>query len=386
LPALGVLGRPNPPTAQPPLVATERPKQKTGTGLGPVRPISGPTLLSAAEAARNAQVAVESGLPLVTPEPPPLAPAVAEESVAFQVGDADIEIVAAPPPPPPPPPAAGMRPLAQPMAFTPPQELDERDLEVPEIPDDEPTKVGTPSPAELERARAEGLALLFEQQAAQKRAAVAPPPPPITAPLPPPPPFQATSPGHGFGTLNLDVRAASPAAPAAPVAPPIPQLTLPLAPAGVITQRLASSSPPPFMPVAPVLVDVTPLTLAVETVEGFCDSIIGRNTTVPCSRTREFVTAADNQTSVRVRVSQGESKRFGDNTLLGEIELSGLRPARRGDVRIAVSFALDASGMLVVSAKDVGTGRETSTQVRLVGLPDAAEVARMAERQVGRGV
>ena len=140
------------------------------------------------------------------------------------------------------------------------------------------------------------------------------------------------------------------------------------------------------MPVPPVLVDVTPLTLAVETVEGFCDSIIGRNTTVPCSRTREFVTAADNQTSVRVRVSQGESKRFGENTLLGEIELSGLRPARRGDVRIAVSFALDASGMLVVSARDVGTGRETSTQVRLVGLPDAADVARMAARQAAHGM
>lgn len=141
------------------------------------------------------------------------------------------------------------------------------------------------------------------------------------------------------------------------------------------------AAPPP-----PVLVDVTPLTLAVETVEGYCDSIIERNTTVPCSRTREFVTAADNQTSVRVRVSQGESKKFLENTLLGEIELSGLRPARRGDVRIAVSFALDASGMLVVSAKDVGTGRETSTQVHLIGLPDAQEVARMAARQAARGM
>jgi molecular chaperone DnaK len=140
------------------------------------------------------------------------------------------------------------------------------------------------------------------------------------------------------------------------------------------------------MPAPPLLVDVTPFTLAVETVEGFCDPIIARNTTVPCSRTREFVNAADNQTSVRIRVSQGESSRFGENTLLGEVELSGLRPARRGDVRISVSFALDASGMLVVSAKDVGTGRETSAQVHLVGLPDALEVARMAARQAGRGV
>jgi molecular chaperone DnaK len=169
---------------------------------------------------------------------------------------------------------------------------------------------------------------------------------------------------------------------------PVGTTTAPLQAVGVTTQRLPTAPPPaPVpMPLAPVLVDVTPLTLAVETVEGFCDSIIARNTTVPCSRTREFVTAADNQTSVRVRVSQGESSRFGENTLLGEIELSGLRPARRGDVRIAVSFALDASGMLVVSAKDVGTGRETSTQVHLVGLPDAQEVARMAARQAGRGV
>ena len=167
--------------------------------------------------------------------------------------------------------------------------------------------------------------------------------------------------------------------------------TAPLQAVGASTQKLVTSRPPPApliasAPPPPVLVDVTPLTLAVETVEGFCDSIITRNTTVPCSRTREFVTAADNQISVRVRVSQGESKKFVENTLLGEIELSGLRPARRGDVRIAVSFALDASGMLVVSAKDVGTGRETSTQVHLVGLPDAEEVARMAARQAARGM
>jgi molecular chaperone DnaK len=168
--------------------------------------------------------------------------------------------------------------------------------------------------------------------------------------------------------------------------PPIGTTTAPLQAIGVTTQKLPSAHPPPLTPLPPVLVDVTPLTLAVETVEGYCDSIIARNTTVPCSRTREFVTAADNQTSVRVRVSQGESARFAENTLLGEIELSGLRPARRGDVRIAVSFALDASGMLVVSAKDVGTGRETSAQVHLVGLPDAAEVARMAQRQAARGM
>ncbi|HEX2869700.1 MAG TPA: Hsp70 family protein [Polyangiaceae bacterium] len=396
-PAMGVLGRPG----QPAPGAAERPKQKTGTGLGPAaqRVVSGPTLVSAADAAQSARVAAESGLPLVMPEPPP-APAAAkrEESVAFTLGDGDIEELAAPPPPAAPPPqkTAGVRPLAQPMALSLPEELHEGDLEVPEIPEDEPTKVGTPSPAELERARQEGLAMLREREREEARAAAAaaaaavPPPPPIQLAAPPPGMFGGTAPGHGFGTIDLDV--AVPVAPAAARAPaPVGTTTAPLQAVGTTTQKLVTSRPPPApLPMAapppPVLVDVTPLTLAVETVEGYCDSIIERNTTVPCSRTREFVTAADNQTSVRVRVSQGESKKFLENTLLGEIELSGLRPARRGDVRIAVSFALDASGMLVVSAKDVGTGRETSTQVHLIGLPDAQEVARMAARQAARGM
>jgi len=384
-PALGVLGRPGQ-TAEP---SAERPKQKTGTGLGPAaqRVVSGPTLVSASEQAQNARAAAESGLPLVMPELPPK-PALKEESVAFQLADADIQDLAAPPAPVATV-AAGVRPLAQPMAFTPPEELDDVDLEVPEIPEDEPTKVGTPSPMELERARQEGLAMLREREREEARAAAAAvPPPPIQLAVPTPPAvLRGAAPGHGFGTLNLGMPPARSVPP-----PPVPagSTTAPLQalapPMGSTTQKLPTSEPPVAMPIPPVLVDVTPLTLAVETVEGFCDSIIARNTTVPCSRTREFVTAADNQTSVRVRVSQGESKRFGENTLLGEIELSGLRAARRGDVRIAVSFALDASGMLVVSAKDVGTGRETSTQVHLVGLPDAQEVARMAARQATRGM
>ncbi len=383
-PAFGVLGRPGQTAEQ----AGERPKQKTGTGLGPAaqRVVVGPTLVSASDAAQSARAAAESGLPLVMPEPPPK-PAPKEESVAFQLGDGDLEDVTAEPARQTP----GVRPLAQPMALTLPQELEDADLEVPEIPEDEPTKVGTPSPLELERARREGLAMLAQRERQEARAAagVAPPPPPPPPFAVPPPPamFSGTAPGHSFGTIDLDI----PKPPPPPISPAaIGTTTAPLQAVGVTTQRLPSAHPPPPptapMPLAPVLVDVTPLTLAVETVEGFCDSIIGRNTTVPCSRTREFVTAADNQTSVRVRVSQGESKKFGENTLLGEIELSGLRPARRGDVRIAVSFALDASGMLVVSAKDVGTGRETSTQVHLVGLPDAQEVARMAARQAAHGM
>ncbi len=139
----------------------------------------------------------------------------------------------------------------------------------------------------------------------------------------------------------------------------------------------------PALP-APVLIDVTPLTLSVETVGGYCDALIARNTPVPCDRTRTFATAVDDQTTVRVRVGQGESTRFGENTLLGELELSALRPAPRGNVEIAVTFALDTNGMLNVSARDLGTGRATEAQLTLVGLPQARELEGLAARHAAQ--
>ena len=133
---------------------------------------------------------------------------------------------------------------------------------------------------------------------------------------------------------------------------------------------------------APLLVDVTPLSLSVETVRGFCDAIVARNTPVPCERTRVFATAADNQQAVRVRISQGESSRFDDNTLLGELELSGLRPAPRGRVQIEVTFVLDTDGILNVHARDLQTGRATSVRVRLEGLPEIDAVEDLARRHM----
>jgi len=157
--------------------------------------------------------------------------------------------------------------------------------------------------------------------------------------------------------------------------PPPPPYSAPPPPSyGFEAAARASSRPPPL------LIDVTPLTLAVETVNGFCDPVIERNTQVPCERTRVFVTAVDGQSLVRVRISQGESSRFAENTLLGEVELSGLNPAPRGETQIAVSFSLDTNGMLSVSAKDVATNRATSTQVRLIALPESGEIARMIQR------
>jgi molecular chaperone DnaK len=132
----------------------------------------------------------------------------------------------------------------------------------------------------------------------------------------------------------------------------------------------------------PLLIDVTPLSLGVETVGGYSDVLIPANSPVPCEKTRTFLTASDNQTTVSIRVAQGESSRFAENTRLGDLELSGLRPARRGEVKIAVTFELDADGILNVRARDQDTGRETTATIRLLGAStDAEDVRAMAERQ-----
>jgi molecular chaperone DnaK len=133
---------------------------------------------------------------------------------------------------------------------------------------------------------------------------------------------------------------------------------------------------------APLLIDVTPISLGVEVAGGFCDFLIRANTPVPCDRTRVFRTASDNQIAVRVRVVQGESERFNENTYLGDLELSGLRPAPRGEVEVAVTFEIDADGILNVRAKDENSGRETVARMNLLGAQtDTEEVAAMMARQ-----
>ena len=131
---------------------------------------------------------------------------------------------------------------------------------------------------------------------------------------------------------------------------------------------------------APVLVDVTPRALVVETAGGYTDTIIPRNSKIPCERTRRFATGRDMQTTVRVRVGQGEHQFFPQNTYLGEVELSGLRPAPRGDVVVAVTFEVDADGTLRVRARDVQTGQEARAVLQLVGVADESSVVMMINR------
>jgi molecular chaperone DnaK len=157
------------------------------------------------------------------------------------------------------------------------------------------------------------------------------------------------------------------------------------APAEPGTHRLSLDAPSASRPPLPLLVDVTPLSLSVETVGGYRDVIIPRNSPVPCEQARTFVTSQHGQTTVLVRVGQGEAERFEGDTLLGELELSGIRAAPRGEAHVVVTFALDTDGMLEVRAADAETGHTATARLRLVGLPEAAEVARMSERHARRG-
>ena len=120
-----------------------------------------------------------------------------------------------------------------------------------------------------------------------------------------------------------------------------------------------------------LLIDVTPQSLGVATVGGFVERLIERNTAIPVGQTRTFTTSVDDQSEVKIEVYQGESRMAADNEKLGEFVLEGLRPAPRGDVRIAVSFDIDANGIVNVTAEDEDTGRAASIRLEAsTGLTD----------------
>ncbi len=126
-----------------------------------------------------------------------------------------------------------------------------------------------------------------------------------------------------------------------------------------------------------LLLDVTPLSLGIETLGGVMTKLVERNTTIPAERKQVFSTADDNQTAVTVRVFQGDREMAADNRLLGQFNLEGIPPAPRGVPQIEVKFDIDANGILNVSAKDLGTGTEQTVRIeQSSGLSDS-EIEKM---------
>lgn len=128
-----------------------------------------------------------------------------------------------------------------------------------------------------------------------------------------------------------------------------------------------------------LLLDVTPLSLGIETLGEVFTRVIERNTTIPTSKTQVFSTATDGQTSVEIHVLQGERTMARDNKSLGKFQLTGIPPAPRGVPQIEVAFDIDANGILKVSARDKGTGREQSIQISNTGGLSDSEIERMRQ-------
>ncbi len=126
-----------------------------------------------------------------------------------------------------------------------------------------------------------------------------------------------------------------------------------------------------------LLLDVTPLSLGIETLGGVATKIVERNTTIPVTRKQIFTTAEDNQPAVEVHVVQGEREMASDNRTLGRFQLTGIPPAPRGVPQIEVSFDIDANGILNVSAKDLGTGKEQSITIKSSTGLSSEEIERM---------
>jgi molecular chaperone DnaK len=128
-----------------------------------------------------------------------------------------------------------------------------------------------------------------------------------------------------------------------------------------------------------LLLDVTPLSLGIETLGGVFTKLIEKNTTIPTKKSQIFSTASDSQTAVTIRVHQGEREMAGDNKLLGQFDLVGIPPAPRGVPQVEVSFDIDANGIVHVNAKDLGTGKEQSIKITASSGLNEGEIKQMVK-------
>jgi molecular chaperone DnaK len=128
-----------------------------------------------------------------------------------------------------------------------------------------------------------------------------------------------------------------------------------------------------------LLLDVTPLSLGIETLGGVFTRMIDRNTTIPTKKSQVFSTAEDNQNAVTIRVFQGEREMAADNKILGQFDLVGIPPAPRGVPQIEVTFDIDANGIVNVSAKDKGTGKEQQIRIQASGGLNDTDIEKMVK-------
>ncbi|MBL8683781.1 MAG: Hsp70 family protein [Myxococcales bacterium] len=367
---------PTQPTISPSILGNVRPPHEDAPGEGVTTLKRYSQLIDDAEPSPPKPPASIQGNPPTPPLPPayaPPTPAAAVNPPSAQgnpniVGRRTAVIAAAPPPPPPP-----MAPVVPPM---PP--LSTAASNAPALPPAMPM----PEPSFGDPSLLTSMKGLSDADLG------------FDAPLPPPPspayapPAVATAPFAGATQQAPSPKGPAAAAYGGPAANPYSQTAQ--APWGQQPPPSQLVTPPPptasgasSRMQAPLLLDVTPQSLRVETVGGLSQLVIARNSTIPLEQTREFATAYDNQQDVRIRIAQGEQARFGENQPLGELELSGLRPAPRGDVKIAVTFELDADGTLRVRALDMLTGLQTTAKINLLTMPGAAQATAMAARQRG---